>query len=30
MVFLKIIYHVQAFVWMWFLKVFYRFGGGQD
>ena len=28
MIFLKIIYHVQAIVWMWFLKLFYRFGGG--
>lgn len=29
MIFLKIIYHVQAIVWMWFLKLFYRFGGGK-
>lgn len=29
MIFLKIIYHVQAIVWMWFLKVFYRFGGAR-
>lgn len=27
MIFLKIIYHIQAIVWMWFLKLFYRFGG---
>lgn len=29
MIFLKIIYHVQAIVWMWFLKLFYRFGGAR-
>lgn len=29
MIFLKIIYHVQAIVWLWFLKLFYRIGGGN-
>ena len=29
MIFLKIIYHVQAIVWMWFLKLFYIFGGAR-
>lgn len=29
MIFLKIIYHVRAIVWLWFLKLFYRIGGGK-